>query len=258
MNKNMDNIELAVVIPVYNEQDALKDVVKKWTDQLKRHKIPFELHLYNDGSIDNTRKILNKLEKTNPHLKVHNKQNSGHGPTILNGYNNNLDKEWIFQTDSDDEMSPEHFYKLWQKRNEFDFLLGERANRLQSFNRWTISAFSRLVVCFFYRKGIYDVNSPYRLMRSAAIKDLIDIIPKDTFAPNIIISGMVGLMKIRFLETPIPHQNRKTGEVSIKKWRLLKAVYGSFIQTIKFRLSKNTKLLLLKKRETTRERQTDL
>jgi len=79
------------------------------------------------------------------------------------------------------------------------------------------------------------VNSPYRLFRAEAFKDVVRQIPDDTFAPNLILSGFCSVKKLRVLELPVPQAKRKTGEVSIKKWRLLKASARSFLQTIAFR-----------------------
>jgi hypothetical protein len=47
---------------------------------------------------------------------------------------------------------------------------------------------------------------------------------------------MVNLKKCSIYETLIPHQERQTGEVSIKKFRLLMAALISFGQTILFRI----------------------
>lgn len=235
------NIELAIVMPVYNEQGAIGNVVKKWHEELSKHKIKFELHTYNDGSKDNTKQILDELAKQYHTLRVHHKTNSGHGPTILLGYRENSHIPWVFQTDSDDELPPDSFILLWDKRNDYDFLIGSRCERNQPKPRKIISAISRSTVRLFYKKGVHDVNSPYRLMRTERLKTLFQLIPENTFAPNVIISGMAGLRKLRIFQIEVPHQNRKTGEVSIKKWKLFKVSLRSFRQTIAFRFSKAAK-----------------
>ena len=86
----------------------------------------------------------------------------------------------------------------------------------------------------FYGKSIWDVNTPYRLMRASVFTDIYSQIPEDTFAPNVIISGMAADQKLRCYETRVPQKDRQTGEVSIKKWKLLKAAMRSFMQTILF------------------------
>jgi dolichol-phosphate mannosyltransferase len=181
---------------------------------------------------------LNELAQTNSRLIVHDKPNSGHGPTILKGYKENSDATWIFQTDSDNELPASHFHVLWENRDDYAFLLGLRDGRLQPLPRKLISMISRFVIQMFYKKAVTDVNSPYRLMKSVKLKDVFESIPEDTFAPNVIISGMVGVKNLKLFETLVPHQNRTTGEVSIKKWRLFKAACRSLFQTIMYTYSR--------------------
>jgi dolichol-phosphate mannosyltransferase len=221
---------LAMVIPVYNERDAIGNVLTEWVRALEDLGIEYRIHAYNDGSKDDSLAILQGFSEMNQgRVFVHDKPNSGHGPTILQGYRDHVrNHEWIFQIDSDDEMGPEGFHLLWNERSEYDFLIGIRDGREQPLPRRVVSG-----------KSVWDVNCPYRLMRTEKFRALYDRIPSDTFSPNVIISGFVGLAKLRFYECPIPHRDRRTGEVSIRKWRLLRAAMKSFGETIAFRYSKN-------------------
>jgi dolichol-phosphate mannosyltransferase len=234
----MPKIDLCVVMPVYNEEGAIAAVLAKWVKELDTLNINYQIHPYNDGSKDNTAAILEAEAKKYPErVIVHNKKNSGHGPTILQGYREqSAVSEWVFQMDSDDEMGPEKFGDLWEQRDQYDFLIGIRDGRYQELPRKIISWMSRAVVRIFFGRGVRDVNSPYRLMKSAVFSSFYRVIPDDTFAPNVIISGWVAREQLKFYESHIPHGDRKTGEVSIKKWKLLKVALKSFFQTIKFGL----------------------
>ena len=188
----MNHEKLAVVIPVYNEEAIIELVLEKWHQELSHLKIDFAIYAYNDGSRDNSlAKIQKMAEKYPARIIAKDKANSGHGPTILQGYReaaaNGFD--WIFQIDSDDEMEPDSFHKLWKERRHYDFLAGFRAGRQQPFARKMISTVSRICVRAFYGKTIKDVNTPYRLLRVSAFKSVFDELPSNTFAPNVIISG---------------------------------------------------------------------
>lgn len=233
----MDN--LAVIMPVYNEEEIIEEVVKSWICILDKISVEYKIFAYNDGSKDKSGEILEKLAKNEPNLIVINKKNSGHGDTVMQGYTENaLSYKWLFQTDSDNEMSPEGFLSLWNKREDYDFLIGKRLGRKQPLTREFISFISRLSVRIFYGKGPWDVNSPYRLMRSEKFIDIFKKIPKGTFAPNIIISAIVGKNKIKFYETPVPCQGRKTGVPSAQNFRMFKVAVKSFLQTIFFSFKK--------------------
>ncbi len=228
---------LSLVIPVYNEAEAISDVIKSWATCLDELGMVYTIHAYNDGSTDPTLKILNELAQELDSLDIHTSKNQGHGPTLLKGYNDSSSDTWIFQTDSDGELSPDDFNVLWRQRKAYDFLIGKRSHRSQSLSRKLVSFVSRTVIHLFYGRGVWDVNSPFRLMRTSVVSAIIAKIPTNTFAPNLIISGMVNLKNINFVETPIHHKNRQTGEGSIKSFRLLVAALKSFGQTIRFRIS---------------------
>jgi glycosyltransferase involved in cell wall biosynthesis len=232
----MNSVELKIVIPVYNEEEAIQKVLKKWCDAFETLSIHYEIHVYNDGSKDNTLTKLKEIANQYNRIIVHDKPNSGHGPTILKGYRENCDSPWLFQIDSDDELGPEAFEDLWNNKDKYDFLMGRRIERHSPLPRKLISMVSRFTVWLFYGRGIYDVNSPYRLMKSELYKEYFETIPADTFAPNVIIAGITCQKNFKIYEIPVKYNFRTTGEVSIKKWKLLKAAVKSFMQTIMYRI----------------------
>lgn len=238
----MKPYDLIVVMPVYNEAEAIGPVLKKWQAMLDTLNIRYQIRAYNDGSKDNTGAILKEVSSTSDgRILGVDKANSGHGPTILRGYREAArEAEWVFQIDSDDEMGPESFPKLWAMREAYDFLVGQRDGRRQPLPRKIISFVSRLCVRIFYGKGIWDVNTPYRLMRAEAFQRHYEAIPDNTFAPNVILSGLAARNGLRMTEIPVPQHDRTTGEVSIKKWKLLKAAAKSFKQTIDFSFADRT------------------
>ena len=230
---------LCVVMPVYNERDAIGNVLVKWDDELRRLGIDYEIRPYNDGSKDDSLAVMQAVAgKSSGRIAPRDKPNGGHGNTILTGYREAVADgfDWVFQVDSDDEMGPEKFGELWDGRDGFDFLVGIRDGRKQALPRKIISFVSRLCVRLFYGRSVWDVNTPYRLMRVSAFRDFFEEIPLSTFAPNVILSGLAARHGLRSHEIRVPQHDRATGEVSIKKWKLLKAAARSFFQTIGFAL----------------------
>lgn len=232
----MNFFDLVLVMPVYNEEECILRVVGAWHDELQRLGIDFKMIVLDDGSRDGTATRLTALSG-NPRIEVISKENSGHGPTILKGYHMAVQQaEWVFQSDSDDEMSPNNFDALWQQRAGYSALFGCRSGREQSSGRRLISGVSRLVVRLLFGRGIVDVNTPFRLMRSSVLTQLLARIPDNTFAPNVLISGALAASSLPVLNIFVPHQGRKTGQVSMVKWRLWRAAFRSLLQTISFRM----------------------
>jgi glycosyltransferase involved in cell wall biosynthesis len=224
--------DVEVVMPVYNEAACISEVIDDWIRELDALAISYQLLVLNDGSRDNTADVLTQYNN-NPKVKIINKENSGHGPTILQGYHVAVQEaQWVFQVDSDNEISAEQFKALWHEKKSFDAVIGIRANRQQPLSRKLVSLFSRFTVSLFYGSGVTDVNCPFRLMRADRLAEILGKIPYNTFAPNVIISGFLALMQERVLNVKVSHTNRQTGEVSIKKWKLAKAALKSFMQII--------------------------
>ena len=227
-------LELAVILPVYNEEEIIGKIIDDWARELERLEISFEIHAYNDGSKDNTLQILSEHAAKNKKIIVHHKPNTGHGPTILLGYRENSDLKWIFQTDSDNEISAQFFEEFWKRREGFDFLIGRRVRREGPLSRRLISFAARMLVRIFFGPGVHDVNCPYRLMKSGVFKSALNKMEINTFAPNVIISGVACKNNYRTLEIPVSYSQRTTGKVSIRRWKLLKAASKGLWQTIMF------------------------
>jgi glycosyltransferase involved in cell wall biosynthesis len=224
--------EVAVVMPVHNEQGCIGRVLTSWRDMLLASGINFVMLVIDDGSRDGTGEILQEFARDD-RIRVTLQSNMGHGPTILRGYRSAVElAEWVFQCDSDDEMPADSFRDLWEVRGQVDAVLGYRQNRKQTLQRRVISFVSRATVDLLFGKGVTDVNAPYRLLRASALRRILPFIPPDTFAPNVVLSGALVLMRMRICNVPVPHHSRQSGRVSIVRWKLWKAALQSFWQTV--------------------------
>ncbi len=228
--------ELILVMPVYNEAECIAGVVQKWRDAFERLAIDFELLVLNDGSKDETARELERFAH-DPRVRVVNKTNSGHGPTIIEGYRQAASRaDWVFQVDSDDEMGPEPFCEFWKRRERYDALFGVRWHREQDGARRVLSAGSRVLIGLLFGRGVRDVNVPYRLMRASKLAPLVAAIPDDTFAPNLLISGVLGRHRHRVTNRNVLHENRKTGTASLDPRKLGRIALLSGKQTLAFLL----------------------
>lgn len=223
--------DLSVVMPVYNEEGAIAEVIREWLDELECLQVDYEFRIYDDGSSDRTPSILERLAEQEPRIVLISHANRGHGPTILRGYRA-ARGDWIFQTDSDGEMDVGVISDLWARREEYDFLLGSREGRRWSPARWLLTRLSRLSVRIFFGKGIRDVNTPYRLMRRHCLRELLSELPDDLFAPNVILSGLAVRSGLRIYETPVRWLQRRQGEASLIGFTVFRPAIRSLLQTV--------------------------
>ncbi len=242
---------LSIVMPAYNEQDCIEKVVHNWTSFLK-NRFPGQnttLIVINDGSKDNTKVLLDKLQREVTHLTVVNQKNGGHGNAVVNGYRKalELNSEYVFQTDSDDQFVSDDFDKLWAKKDQSQFILGYREVRHDAGVRLFITKFLRGTISLVYGAFIMDSNIPFRLIRGSFLKKLMDQLPNpEPFAPNIFLSVMAKKSGQETFDIPITHKDRETGEVSIVKWNLWKVCIRSFKELLRFRMELNQKVKALR------------
>lgn len=223
--------DLIVVVPVYNEQDCVAVTLNAWSSALKELSIRYQIHVYNDGSSDQTKQALQPFEGR-ADFRVFHQVNAGHGPTILRGYRAAVaHSQWVFQVDSDGEIAAREFAALWQQRGNQDLVIGYRQNRNSELDRQIITGIARIAVRALFGAGARDVNCPFRLMRSSVFEELFWKIPDSCFAPNVVLSGLSIRKRLRIQQLPVAFAPRQTGQVSIAGLGLWKAAFRSFRQT---------------------------
>jgi len=216
--------KLFAIIPAYNEHHTVKQVAREWHKVIEEISPESRLVIIDDGSKDDTYKILCELKKELPQLEPITKPNGGHGATILFGYKYALSNgaEFIFQTDSDGQTLPEEFNEFWRQRNNFDVLIGHRKNRQDGISRVFVTKVLKLVLYCTFHVSITDANTPYRLMKREILQKYIYKIPADYNLTNVLLSVLFtkGKEKIKYI--PITFKPRQGGENSINLVKISK------------------------------------
>lgn len=121
-------MKLSIVLPIYNEGQGLPELFAELQKALGGY--AYEIVAVNDGSIDDTEKILKQCAEADPKLKVINfKRNYGQ-TAALNAGIQNAKGEVIVLMDSDLENLPSDIPMMIKKLDEgFDVVSGWRKNR---------------------------------------------------------------------------------------------------------------------------------
>ena len=224
--------KIYIVLPIYNEEKIIEKVV----NNLIRNTSKFNpmILLINDGSKDNTKHKIKKYENKR-NIVIINKDNEGHGQTVLHGYNYALRKkcDYIFQLDSDDQFFTEDIEKILRLKSNEDLIIGKRLERKDQLIRLIITQIMKFII--FIRHGVIikDSNSPFRLIKSEFLLRNISKI-NNSMIPNVLISIIAAKNKnLKFID--VRHKERQTGEVSIKKWKLFVFCLKSFKEIIQFK-----------------------
>lgn len=223
--KSMSQDSLYIIMPAYNEEESLPRVLDEWYAAIELSGCSdSRLVVINDGSIDGTQRVLEEYAETHPLFTQITKKNGGHGAAIYEGYRVALDARprFVFQTDSDGQTDPGEFLSFWQKRYNYDVIMGERSSRKDGFSRILVTKVLKQAISLLLHAHLADANVPYRLMRYEALFDCFPLIPPYFNLTNIGLSAAFyrrGL-KIKFI--PISFNARKTGSNSIN----LKSIFS--------------------------------
>ena len=215
---------LYIVIPAYNEQANIEDVVKDWYPEIEERNDDSRLGIIDDGSKDDTYKVLCELAKTRDKMIALTKPNGGHGATVLYGYNYALEQgaDFVFQTDSDGQTLSSEFGQFWDIRNEYDMVIGHRKGRQDGFSRIFVTKTLKLVCRICFHVSLTDANTPFRLMKAEKLKENLKYVPKDFNLSNVILSVIYAKKKQPVKYIPITFRPRQGGVNSINMKRIFK------------------------------------
>lgn len=242
------NDSFILVMPAYNEEGCIEKVVSSWMDVVRKN-AGSEMLVINDGSKDNTAKILNELTQKYPELKVIHKKNEGYGPTILKCFDEAVKTKhkWVFQIDSDDQSLPEDFQKLWDRRTESNFIIGRRVDRRDPLMRVITSRLVTLLNLILFQVYISDANIPYRLINREYLGNILKVFPRNLFFPNMFMAVLAKKDGNALLDIPVNHKERTSGKTFMPQRKLLWLWYKGVSDAFSFRMKINSMLRELSK-----------
>lgn len=217
---------LYIVIPAYNEEENIEQVLEGWYPIVEKHRGNgcSRLVVIDDGSRDRTYEILAAYARKHPLTVVLHKENSGHGATLLYGYQYALEQgaDYIFQTDSDGQTLPEEFEAFWEKKDRNDMVIGNRNKREDGFSRVLVTKTLKEVIRICFGVSVTDANTPFRLMRAETLRRYMDWIPKDFNLSNVLISVIFVKKGCKVEFVPITFRPRQGGVNSINLKKIFK------------------------------------
>lgn len=218
--------KLYIVIPAYNEEENIKQVIDDWYPVVEAHNGNGEsrLVIIDDGSKDSTYQIMQEYAKDRPLFHPVTKPNGGHGATVLYGYNYALEQgaDYIFQTDSDGQTLPAEFEQFWNERESYDMVIGWRKGREDGASRVFTTKVLKLVIKVCFGVTVTDANTPFRLMKASTLAEHIKLVPKDFNLSNVIISVIYTKKKLKMKYYPITFRPRQGGVNSINLKKIFK------------------------------------
>jgi glycosyltransferase involved in cell wall biosynthesis len=209
---------LSVILPVYNEQSTVAEIIRR----MRAVPLPVVLDVVvvDDGSTDGSDKVLATLGDSTVRILTHPK-NKGKGAAIRTGLAH-ASGDLILVQDADLEYDPDDWPKLLdpvlkgKARVVYGSrFTGERKNMLPS--HWIGNRFLSLVTNLLYSSTLSDMETCYKLFDRRVLEGLTVESDRFDFEPEI--TAKVLRRGHRIYEVPISYAGREVSEGKKITWR---------------------------------------
>ena len=214
---NGEQVNITIVVPVYNEKDAIRTEMETllnftWLND-------FKLMVVDDGSTDGTADILKQIEPELPdHVRIlYQPRNRGYGATLKAGIAV-AETEWIVITDADGSYPNERIPELVCQclKSGVDMLVGARTTPnaaipfIRRFPKWVLRKLANNIT----QADIPDLNSGLRVFRRKMAMDFSNLICDGfSFTTTITLAALCNGYRVQY--EPIEYHVR-TGSSKIR------------------------------------------
>ncbi len=225
---------LSVIMPAYNESECIRDAVAEVSRDVLDQVSEAELVVVNDGSRDRTGAILDEIAAADSRIRVIHQPNGGHGRALRTGLDA-AQAEYLFLIDSDRQIALDGFAKFWEEAKRGDGAFGIRVRRNDPALRLCLTRLIRHSLVILFGVKVYDANVPFKVIRRQVWERARPLIPEDTLAPSLFLAIFAVHTGCTLAFREVSHRERKTGVVSIRRWKLFKFCAKAFRQMVAFR-----------------------
>lgn len=182
---------IQIVLPAYNEAESLRKLLPQLTESLKRERLNYVVYVVDDGSTDNTDKVVKKYSIKDKRVRLikHNKNmglaeaiNSGFREALKNSQNGDI----LITMDADNTHLPGLIMRMVRLVFEGHdivissrFVTGSRVRGVPMGRRFLSGAGSIVFRLLFPIQGVKDYTSGYRSYKVEIIKQASEFYKSD-------------------------------------------------------------------------------
>jgi len=221
------NLLISVIIPVYNEENSIKDVINK----IPNHR-NYEIIIVDDGSTD---KSLQKVRESNQKniVILQHQENLGYGAALITGFKH-AKGDLIITLDSDGQHKPEEIEKLIKPilQNKADLVIGSRysgdCDYRVPFHTRLGEYCIKLFILTIFHQNVANNQSGYRCFKKETLEILNDNIYVGMgFTTEFLFECALHDMKI--MEIPISLNSREHGASYVNLVQVIKSVFHCIV-----------------------------
>ncbi len=200
-------IGVSVVIPLLNEEESLRELHEQLKNAMTRIGGNYELIFVDDGSTDNSFKVLRELRQRNPRVKaIRFRRNYGKSAALMVGFQK-AQGEFVITMDSDLQDDPAEIPNLIKElRSGYDVVSGWKRKRRDPITKTIPSKFFNFVTAKVTGINIHDFNCGLKGYKLDVVKSVNVYGELHRYIP-----ALAHWLGFRVGETVVNHRPRKFG-----------------------------------------------
>jgi dolichol-phosphate mannosyltransferase len=197
--------KVSVIIPVYNEESKISSLIKKVTEILEMILLDYEVIVINDGSIDNTAKVIE--EKLDERVKVLSyDRNRGKGYAVRAGILESEGDIVIFM-DGDLDISPCEIQNYLNLLEDHDLIIASKAHPLSTViapaSRKLLSKVFSFLVRLIVGLKIKDTQCGLKVGNGSLLRRIFEVMLVDRYAFDVELLSIATRLNLEIAEIPI-------------------------------------------------------
>jgi polyisoprenyl-phosphate glycosyltransferase len=211
--------QLSIVIPVFNEEEVLRELHRRLTDSLRAIGRTYEIILVDDGSRDKSLIVMKELSALDSdHVRIFSfSRNFGHHIALTAGLDH-ATGDIVIMMDADLQDQPEELHKLIDKlETGYDVVFADRQERQHTFIKKLSSRLFIGIINSVARTEVPINSSIFRAMTREVADALIQCREQARF-----ITGLVSWLGFSQTSVPVEHGKRYAGTTKYNFWRLIR------------------------------------
>lgn len=216
----MAHTRISIIVPCYNEEQALPLFYEETTHVLKQMNSDYELLLINDGSSDKTLPLMRSLAQKDEHVHYLSfSRNFGKEAAMFAGFEH-AKGDYVAVMDADLQDPPSLLPKMMEliEKEAYDSVATRRVSRVgePKIRSWCARQFYKIInSCS--DADIVDGARDYRLMKREMVEAIVSMREYNRFS-----KGIYGWIGFRTYWLPYENVERAAGETKWSFWKLFK------------------------------------
>ncbi len=219
-SRSVSDLDLSLVIPVYNEEGNLPLLWPEIREVLDPMGLRYEIVFVDDGSRDRSAELIRGFREEDPRVRlVRLKVNSGETAATDAGFKAARGR-WVVTMDADLQNDPHDIPTLLSHLDRWDAATGWRTRREDPWIRKISSRIANWIRNAISGDSVQDSGCTFRAFRRECLRGLTLYRGLHRFLPT-----LLRLKGYRVLEVPVNHRPRRFGE---SKYGITNRAFGAF------------------------------